>query len=148
MEIQQRIEAFNTENAPFYIVGLENGVYSLCLPLDLLGDKYSPYCQEAFDAYAVEIGEPASSPNGLKTHGSGYEWEAAFREAFTDDPHISEILFDCEMGGFFCDSSDLSLLRASADASKPFARILTDSFQLCRKASKMQKYGRPNRNSL
>lgn len=110
MEIQQRIEAFNTENAPFYIVGLENGVYSLCLPLDLLGDKYSPYCQEAFDAYAVEIGEPASSPNGLKTHGSGYEWEAAFREAFTDDPHISEILFDCEMGGFFCDSSDLSLL--------------------------------------
>lgn len=45
MEIQQRIEAFNTENAPFYIVGLENGVYSLCLPLDLLGDKYSPYCQ-------------------------------------------------------------------------------------------------------
>lgn len=124
MEIQQRIEAFNAENAPFYIVNHDDGQYSLCLPLDLLGDKYSPYCQEAFDAYAVEIGEPASSPNGLKTHGSGYEWEAAFRQAFADDPHISEILFDCEMGGFFCDSSDLSLLE---DFGRRFKAICEDT---------------------
>ena len=83
----------------FYIVELDNGAFSLCLPLDMLGDEHYPYCQEAFDAYAAEIGEPASSKNGLKTHGSGYEWEAAFRQAFVEDPNIKKILFDCEMGG-------------------------------------------------
>lgn len=102
MDIKQRIETFNKGNAPWYIVEHDNGQYSLCLPLDLLSDEYYPYCQDAFDAYAAEIGEPAYSKNGLSTHGSGYEWEAAFREAFKDDPNIRRILFDCEAGGFFC----------------------------------------------
>lgn len=124
MDTKQRIEAFNAENAPFYIVDLENGVYSLCLPLDLLGDVYSPYCQEAFDIYAEERGEPASSPNGLKTHGGGYEWEAAFREAFAEDPNIKKILFDCEMGGFFCDANDLSLIE---DFGRRFKAICEDT---------------------
>lgn len=61
-------------------------------------------------------GEPAYSKNGLKTHGSGYEWEAAFREAFKDDPNIQRILFDCEAGGFFCYANDLTLLE---DFRKP-----------------------------
>ena len=31
MDIKQRINKFNTENRPFYIVDHENGKYSLCL---------------------------------------------------------------------------------------------------------------------
>lgn len=124
MDIKQRIDVFNKENAPFYIVDLNDGKFSLCLPLDLLGDEYYPYCQDAFDAYAKEIGEPAYSKNGLKTHGNGYEWEAAFRQAFADDPNISRILFDCEMGGFFCDASDLSLIE---DFGRRFKEICEDT---------------------
>ena len=52
MTTEQRIQKFNEENRPFYIVDLESGRYSLCLPLDLLGDEFYPYCQGAFDAYA------------------------------------------------------------------------------------------------
>lgn len=110
MNIEERIKKFNDDNLPFYIVEHKDGTFSLCLPLDLLSDGYYPYCQEAFDAYAAEIGEPAYSKNGLKTHGDGYEWGTAFHQAFADDPNIQRILFDCEMGGFFCDSDDLSLL--------------------------------------
>lgn len=110
MEIKQRIDKFNHENPPFYIVDHDNGTYSLCLPLDMLSNEYYPYCQNAFDAYAEEIGEPTYSKNGLKTHGSGYEWEAAFHESFKDDPNISKILFDCEMSGFFCYANNLSLI--------------------------------------
>lgn len=124
MNIQQRIETFNKDNAPFYIVDHEDGEYSLCLPLDMLSDEYYPYCQDAFDAYAAEIGEPAYSQNGLKTHGSGYEWETAFREAFKDDPNVSQILFDCEMGGFFCYANDLTLLE---DFGSRFKDICEDT---------------------
>ncbi|MCQ4022421.1 MULTISPECIES: immunity 51 family protein [unclassified Ruminococcus] len=124
MNIRQRIDKFNQESPPFYIVDHEDGSYSLCLPLDMLGDEYYPYCQDAFDAYAAEIGEPAYSKNGLKTHGSGYEWEAAFREAFKDDPNISKILFDCEMGGFFCYANDLTLLE---DFGSRFKDICEDT---------------------
>ena len=124
MESKQRIDKFNQENPPFYIVDHEDGENSLCLALDMRGDEYYPYCQDAFDAYAAEIGEPAYSHNGLKTHGSGYEWEAAFREAFKDDPNIGRILFDCEMGGFFCDANDLALLE---DFGSRFKDICEDT---------------------
>ena len=124
MEVKQRIEAFNKGNAPWYIVEHDNGEFSLCLPLDLLGDEYYPYCQDAFDAYAAETGEPAYSKNGLRTHGSGYEWEAAFREAFKDDPNIQRILFDCEAGGFFCYANDLTLLE---DFGSRFKDICEDT---------------------
>ena len=124
MEVKQRIEAFNKGNAPWYIVEHDNGEFSLCLPLDLLGDEYYPYCQDAFDAYAAECGEPAYSKNGLRTHGSGYEWEAAFREAFKDDPNIRRILFDCEAGGFFCYANDLTLLE---DFGSRFKDICEDT---------------------
>ena len=110
MDTKQRIDKFNRETPPFYIVAHDDGQFSLCLPLDLLSDDYYPYCQDAFDAYAVEIGEPAYSKNGLRTHGNGYEWEAAFRQAFRDDPNLKKILFDCEAGGFFCYADDLSLI--------------------------------------
>lgn len=123
MEIKQRIEKFNQEHTPFYIVDHENGEFSLCLPLDLLSDEYDQYCQDAFDAYAAEIGEGAYSKNGLKTHGNGYEWEAAFREIFKDDPNIKNIVFDCEAGGFFCYANDLSLIE---DFGRRFKDICED----------------------
>ena len=110
IEIKQRIKNFNQENAPFYIVDHDNGEFSLCLPLDLLSEEYDQYCQDAFDVYAAEIGESAYSENGRKTHGSGYEWEAAFCETFKEEPNIKNILFDSEAGGFFCYTNALSLL--------------------------------------
>ena len=124
MNTKERIEAFNKAIAPFYIVDHEDGGYSLCLPLDLLSDDYYPYCQDAFNAYAEENGEPARDENGLKTHGNGYEWEAAFRQAFADDPNIGRILFDCEAGGFFCECADLSLIE---DFGKRFKEICEDT---------------------
>lgn len=119
----ERIKAFNQANAPWYIVSHSNEMYSLCLPLDLLDDKYYNYCQEAFDAYAKKVGVPPINDFGLQTYGNGYEWEAAFREAFKDDPRIERILFDCEAGGFFCDSDDLSLIE---DFGKRFKEICED----------------------
>lgn len=121
---KQRIDKFNQENPPFYIVDHDNGTFSLCLPLDFLSGEYRLYCQDAFNAYTTEIGESAYSKNGLKTHGDGYEWEAAFREAFKDDPSISKIFFDCEMGGFFCDAGDLSLIE---DFGRRFKEICEDT---------------------
>lgn len=124
MNTKERIEAFNKAFAPFYIVDHKDGGYSLCLPLDLLSDDYYPYCQDTFDAYAEEVGEPARNENGLQTHGNGYEWEAAFRQTFADDPNIGRILFDCEAGGFFCECDDLSLIE---DFGKRFKEICEDT---------------------
>lgn len=106
----QRIQRFNEKNKPFYIVDHENGNYSLCLPLNMVGDDYFPYCQEAFDAYAREIGEAPRTASGLFTHGSGYEWQAAFCQAFHEDPNLQRFCFDCENSGFFMYCNDLSLL--------------------------------------
>lgn len=110
MNVKERIEAFNEENQPFYIVDHDDGKFSLCLPLDFLRGEYENFGQAAFDTYALEIGEPPVDSRGFQTHGNGYEWEAAFRQAFADDPNIDKILFDCEAGGFFCYATDLSLL--------------------------------------
>lgn len=122
-ETKQRIDKFNQENPPFYIIDHNDGEFSLCLPLDFLDGEYYPYCQDAFDAYAEEIGEPPTGRNGMKTHGSGYEWAAAFKEAFKDDPNISKILFNCEAGGFFCYAYDLPLME---DFGVRFKKICED----------------------
>lgn len=106
----QRIASFNQQHKPFYIVDHESGRYSLCLPLDLLSNEYFPYCQEAFDAYAKEIGRPSHTASGLFTYGSGYDWQAAFCQAFHDDPNLQRFCFDCEAGGFFMYCNDLDLL--------------------------------------
>lgn len=106
----QRIQKFNEANRPFYIVDHEDGKYSLCLPLSLLGEEFFPYCQEAFDAYAREIGEAPVTPTGLFTHGNGYEWQASFCQAFREDPNLQRFCFDSEAGGFFMYSNDLTLL--------------------------------------
>lgn len=124
MNVKERIEVFNEENRPFYLVDLEDGKFSLCLPLDCLRGEYEDFGQAAFDAYAIEIGEPPVDDRGIQTHGNGYEWEAAFYQAFADDPNIDKIMFDCEAGGFFCDSTDLSLLE---DFGKRFKEICEDT---------------------
>lgn len=119
----RRIEAFNKENRPFYIVDLEDRSFSLCLPITFLSGEYENYCQEAFNAYAIEIGDVLVNKFGLHTHGNGYEWEAAFRQAFIDDPNIDKIMFDCEAGCFFCNTAELSLLE---DFGKRFKTICDD----------------------
>ncbi len=108
--IKERIDAFNDSNRPFYIVDHNDGVFSLCLPISFLEGEYADYCQESFNSYSVANGEPIKTASGMYTHGNGYEWEAAFREAFKDDPQIGKIIFDSEAGGFFCNSHDLSVL--------------------------------------
>ena len=110
MENTKRINEFNRENRPFYIVDHDDGTFSLCLPFNLLTGQYENYGQSAFDRYAESIGEPICNSRGLKTHGDGYEWGAAFRQAFRNDPDIGRVIFDCEAGGFFCSCDDLDIL--------------------------------------
>lgn len=124
MSIESQIDSFNKSNAPFYIVSHDDGIFSLCLPLSFLGGEYENYCQEAFDAYAVQIGEPIFSGSGLPSYGNGYEWEAAFQEAFADDANIKKVTFDCEAGGFFCTSAEFSVLE---DFGKRFKTICEDT---------------------
>lgn len=110
MDIKQRIDKFNTENRPFYIVDHDNGEYSLCLALSFLPEGYEDFGQEAFNRYAVEIGDPVMEDDYWFTHGTGHEWRAVFEKAFEDDPNIGKIEYDCETGGFFCYTESLSLL--------------------------------------
>ncbi|MBD5555294.1 MAG: hypothetical protein HDQ95_08150 [Roseburia sp.] len=53
MDVKQRINKFNTENRPFYIVDHENGEYSLYLALSFLEGEYEDFGQEAFNRYAI-----------------------------------------------------------------------------------------------
>lgn len=88
----------------------DDGTFALCLPFTFLTGQYADYCQEAFDNYAKSIGDPVYNDIGLRTHGNGYEWEAAFRQIFRNDPNIGRVLFDCEAGGFFCSCNDLDII--------------------------------------
>ena len=124
MQIKERIEAFNRENKPFYIVDHEGGKFSLCLPLDMLPEEYYPYCQDAFDAYAEEIGVSKLQLSGRHRFGDGYDWQAAFTQAFAGDPNMEKISFDCEASGFFCGSHDLAVLEQSG---AKFREICTDT---------------------
>lgn len=123
MDQEQRIQAFNENSRPFYIVAHDDGTFSLCLPFSFLRGEYTGYGQEAFNRYAAEKGDPIME-YGRYTHGNGHEWEAAFRQAFADDPGIGRVLFDCEAGGFFCSCDDLALL---ADFGRRFKEICEDT---------------------
>lgn len=134
--VNKTIEEFNEANQPFYIVDHENGEYSLCLAFSFLRGDLKDYGQEAFNAYAREIGDPVADARGFYTHGDGYEWEAVFRKAFENDPKISEIEYDCEAGGFFCYSKDLSTLadfgsrfKALVDDTEKFTRIVSEGIK-------------------
>lgn len=120
-QIEKVIAEFNDTCEPFYIVDHEDGVYSLCYPIDMVEEEIG---QAAFDAYAEERGEPVCDVIGLKTYGSGYDWESAFRKYFETDPHIQDIHFDCESSGFFCDSNDLETL---ADMGRRFHKVASNT---------------------
>ncbi len=104
---EERINALNLELEPFYLVDHHNGQFSLCA---CISDMEYEYGQAAFDAYAVEIGDDPLDEQGYITYGSGYDWQAAFQEAFKDDPNIARVHFDSEGSGFFCDCDDLDIL--------------------------------------
>lgn len=110
MDIKQRIDRFNRENRPFYIVDHDSGEYSLCLALSFLEGEYKNFGQEAFNRYAVEIGDPVMENGRWFTHGSGHEWKYVFEKAFEDDPNSGKIKYDCEAGGFFCYAESLALI--------------------------------------
>lgn len=124
MNVQKEIKQFNAENCPFYIVDHDNGEFSLCLAASFLKGPYADYGQEAFNAYAIEMGEPVADKYGMYTHGNGYEWEAAFKKAFESDPNIGQIKFDCEAGGFFCYTNNLSVLK---DFGSRFKMLVEDT---------------------
>lgn len=133
MNIKQEIRAFDEACKPFYIVDHDNGTFSLCLAFTFLEDDYG---QEAFNAYSREMGEPVKDNYGLYSHGNGYEWEAAFKEAFKDDPNIGRIRFDCESGGFFCYSDDLAIVKdfgtrfkALVDDQEAFTKVVSDGIK-------------------
>lgn len=134
--VNKTIKDFNETNQPFYIVDHENGEYSLCLAFSFLREDLRDYGQEAFNAYAREIGEPVADARGFYTHGDGYEWEAAFRKAFENDPNIGEIEYDCEAGGFFCGSKNLSALadfgsrfKALVDDTEKFTKVVSEGIK-------------------
>lgn len=122
MEIDPKIKALNRELEPFYLVDHENGQYSLCLAFSFLeGPRYG-YGQEAFNEYARSIGDPVLK-DGFFTHGSGYEWEYAFRKAFENDPNIGRIQYDSEAGGFFVYGDNLKMME---DFGRRFKSICED----------------------
>lgn len=123
MNTEQRLKTFNKENAPFYIVDHEDGEFSLCLAFSFLSGDYADYGQAAFNHYAEQIGDPVIERD-LYTHGNGYEWESVFKKAFENDANIDKISFDCEAGGFFCYTDDLTLLE---DFGKRFRAICVDT---------------------
>lgn len=136
MENTKRINDFNRENRPFYIVDHDDGTYALCLPFSFLSGEYADYCQAAFDNYAKSIGEPVYNSIGLRTHGNGYEWEAAFRQAFRNDTNIGRVLFDCEAGGFFCSCDDLDIIedfgirfKDLCENTDQFPKVITQGIQ-------------------
>ena len=109
MTVSERIRRFEKENAPFTLYEHDDGKYSLGLRFSFFFGEYEDYGQEAFNQYALQIGEPVKK-DGFYTHGNGYEWDAVFLKAFEDDERIMQIDTDSEAGSFFCVSDDLSLL--------------------------------------
>ena len=116
MSTEERIEKFNEENAPFYLVD-HGSEYSLCLLLGGTPKAAAEYGQYAFDHYAESVGKPVEE-NGWLTYGDGYDWECVFKEAFESDPAFRKVYFDCESSGFFCISEDLSVLESFGSSFK------------------------------
>jgi hypothetical protein len=111
--LDEKIKEINAKIEPFYISRYDNGDFWLILPFTFLEGEYKNYRQEAFNKYAEANGEPVEA-DGLFTHGNGYEWEYIFKKAFKGVDGIENIDFDCEAGGFYAYSSDLSLMQRLA----------------------------------
>ena len=65
---------------------------------------------------------------GLKTHGNGYEWDAAFREAFADEPNIERIIFDSETHLFSSDAQNAYTVLAQANPNSVTAYAVNEFF--------------------
>lgn len=128
------------------MVAHDDGRFSLCLPIALLSDEYYPYCQTAFDNYAKKSGDEVCDERGLKTHGNGYEWDAAFREAFADEPNIERIIFDSEAGGFFCNCDDLQILMDFGSRFKKICENTEVFTKTIAEGIKMPTSVKPSRN--
>ncbi|MBQ3194995.1 MAG: hypothetical protein IJB65_00865 [Clostridia bacterium] len=118
---EQKIHDLNQEITPFYLIDGEDGKFALCAIINRMDDEYG---QAAFDAYAAEIGVDPRDEQGYIIYGTGYDWEAAFKEAFKNEPNIGEIQYDSESSGFFCYCSDLDIL---ADFAKRFKALCVDT---------------------
>ncbi len=105
--IEQRLKVVNKELEPFYIVDHSGGKFSLCGRINYIEREFG---QAAFDAYAVEMGEPPCDEQGYITYGSGYDWESAFKEAFKDDKNLKRLKFDSESSMFCCYGDDLDMM--------------------------------------
>ena len=119
-DIDERIEELNQDLDPFFLMSHDDGIYSLCLDSDELNDDG----RAAFNAYAKEAGKLVRDEQGFYAYGSGYDWEAAFREAFKYDPNLKRIHFDCESGGFYCYGFDLEMM---ANFGKRFKELCADT---------------------
>lgn len=89
--VAQRVESFNAGNAPFRLTDFKDGHYSLSLNISFLEPPYTNYGQKAFDAYAVQTGDPAKR-NDMFVRGSGYDWESVFRKAKPTRENASEFI--------------------------------------------------------
>lgn len=139
LTVHERIEKFNNENEPFVLMDFGNGQFSLGLFLCNDSGPYKDYCQEAFNQYAISVGEEVKE-EGFYTHGSGYEWESVFKKVFEQEQVLDEIEFDSEGGGFYCYSNKLEILedlgrrfKEMCDNKEKFKQLvvetLTDSYQ-------------------
>ena len=136
MTISEKIQQFDEENDPFYLVDHGDGIFSLCLARDFLSGKYENYGQYAFDAYAVENGEEAETSQGRHTHGNGYEWGYVFRKAFQGEKDFGKIAIDCESGGFFCYCTDFELI---TNLGRQFRELVEDKERFTRLVSEALK---------
>lgn len=114
----ERLEEVNQRLEPFELYPCDSGKYGLSLHFSFLQEPYENYGQAAFNRFAEENGEEAKNSFGLYTHGSGYEWEKVFQTAFQEDAGLREIEFESEAGGFYCYSSDITLLERMGLAFK------------------------------
>ncbi len=107
MNNEEKMTQFREKCPPFYIVE-NDGQFSLCH--FIFSDEAVAFCRNAFDRYSESVGDPVQDEYSCYTHGSGYEWEYAFRKAFEDEPDLKKISYDSEGDGFYCQSTDLDLM--------------------------------------
>lgn len=132
MQIKERIQAFNKNNSPLYLIDMDGESFHLCMQRDGLSDDDYFRVQDLFDDYAKANGETAKEGNRHR-YGGGNDWEAVFREAFKSDPNLQQITFDCEYSGFYCECTNFDLIedfgrrfKEVFDNNKILQRCITD----------------------
>ena len=111
---EAEIKEINEQIHPFDIQMNALGDYYLALRFSFFGGEDAEYGQASFDDYAAAKGQEPVDGHGLHARGSGYDWDTVFRYAFRDTPGFDKLKFNSEAGCFFCDCSDLELLKSCA----------------------------------